>query len=79
MNCFMMARTVMCFLKRRRGFYPLTLRCAAFGYNELRPRQGADVNAHCPLSIKFCTFESESNDSYVSMLLYCFLQCTTKI
>ena len=58
--------------KKWRGFHPLTLRCAAFGYNELRPRQSADVIAHCPLSIKNCTFESESNDSYVSMLLYCF-------
>ena len=38
--------------KKWRGFHPLTLRCAAFGYNELRPRQSADVSAHCPLSNK---------------------------
>ena len=35
---------------------------------ELRLRQSADVIAHCPLVFKFCTFEGESNDSYVCIL-----------
>jgi len=29
--------------------------------------KSVDVIAHCPLVYKFCTFESESNDSYVCM------------
>ena len=80
MNLFMKPRTLfILFLKKWRGFHPLTLRCAAFGYNELRPRQSADVIAHCPLSIKYCTFESESNDSYVCMLLFLISTSWTKI
>ena len=56
------------FKKRRRLNSIAFWLCKTSNNKEPRLRQSADVIAHCPLVLKFCTFEGESNDSYVCIL-----------